>query len=109
MGNFYEFKLNRKGVIECMLVVNYMKRALRSGLLTDKEKISARRIISENITTAKTCIDKNMQLIQEGTTVEDIQDVMADPDVVKRFCTPGIRPTTICNSIRRLVARCMEV
>lgn len=109
MGIFEEFKLNRKDVIECMLMVNYNKKALRSGLITDEEKMSARRIIAKCVTSAESGIGRCLQLIREGVTVEYMQDVMADPDVVKRFCLPGTSPLTICNSIRRLVAKCMEV
>lgn len=109
MSIFEELKLNRKDVIECMLMVNYNKKALRSGLITDEEKMSARRIIAKCIASAELGIGRSIQLIGKGATVEYMQDVIADPDIVKRFCLPGTRPSTICNSIRRLVAKCMEV
>lgn len=56
MGIFEEFKQNRADIIECILTVNYNKKALNSGLPTNDEQKAA-----------------------------------------------------ICNSIRRLVAECMEV
>lgn len=109
MSTFYEFKLNRTDVIECMLMVNYNKKALRSGLLSDKEKITAKHIINKCIASAKAGINNCIYLLARDITIEDMQDVMADPDVVRRFCLPGTSPSTICNSIRRLVAKCMEV
>lgn len=108
MSIFEEFKLNRKDVIECMLMVNYNKKALISGLINEEEKMCARRIIAKCITAAELGISRSIQLLQKGVTVEYVQDIMADSDVVKRFCLPGTNPTTICNSIRRLVAKCME-
>lgn len=109
MGIFEELKLNRKDVIECMLRVNYNKKALNSGLLTEEEKMCARRIIAKCIASAEFSIDRSILLIGKGPTVEYMQDIIADPDVVKRFCLPGTRPSTICNSIRRLVAKHMGV
>ena len=109
MGIFEEFKQNRADIIECILTVNYNKKALNSGLLTNDEQKAALRAISKNLTIARLTIKETWSLVDTKAAIKDVQDVLADPNVVRRFCLPGTNPAAICNSIRRLVAECMEV
>lgn len=109
MGIFEEFRQNRADIIECMLKVSYNKKALRSGLLTNDERKAALRAVHNNLNIARLTIKATWSLVDIKATIKDVQNILADQDVVRHFCLPGTNPAAICNSIRRLVAECMEV